>query len=247
MEDSILDAEFKMMRGDAAVRAATVTEIERKATLLLQLPLSALPEPSRTDIFALQLRTRSDLGRCDEVSADIPRLERIAARVYPRHRDSEAPPTARTLVEVRALQSRLSEDRAFHDRLKAARSDGSVVRWPELQDVASGDRLGTAREILAGVEEEFREEEGLLRGREDSEVAAEWSRRDLARWEKSHGVASPQLGSYDASSQSERLSIQVRAAQGRCLLARQRMAEAVRVLEPCVGGAAISTRSARKR
>ena len=173
MEDAILDAERKEQRGDPAARAVTAAAIEREATILLQLPLSALPEPSRTDVFALQLRSRSDGGRCHEVMAEIPRLERAAERAYPKAWDPNAEPVPRTLAEVAALRASLPKEEAFFERLKAAVADGSVVKWVELDDVAAGERLEAAHEIVAAVESGIREARELLSGRTDSEGAAE--------------------------------------------------------------------------
>ena len=84
------------------------------------------------------------------------------------------------------------------------------------------------------MQDDLREIEALPWPENDAAVAAEWTRRDLARWKTAHNIVEDQV--YDIYGEAEGLSIAVRSALGKCLLAQRKPLAAVAVLKPCVGG-----------
>jgi hypothetical protein len=236
LELALQDAEMKKVRGDAAAVPAALGIVESEATLLLALPLTALAEPHRSDVQALQLEARGGLGRCQEVLPALPAFAAEVERAYPREFDPDSPPRPRTLQDARELRSANAEEGGALEKLKAALTDGSLDREPEWRNVPAEQRDKFVRELLVQTERSMAEAASLLRDREDPAVASEWSRRELDAWEAAHNLQSPSLATYDMAGRADRLQIRVRAAEGQCLLAKGMALEAARILKPCVGG-----------
>jgi hypothetical protein len=231
------DAELKKIHGDASALPAALRAVESETTMLQSLPPSALPEPHRAELFALQLRARAGLGRCEEVYPALTALETEAELAYPRELDPDSPPRPRTAKDVRELKVSIGKERQELSKLKSALDDGSLERVAEWRDVPQEERLRLARDALSEMERAVAEGDSLLGERSESAAAAEWSRRELAEWEKAHDIPSGEyLESYDLMGQAERLGISVRVAEAQCLLNREMLVEAARVLKPCVGG-----------
>lgn len=231
------DAELKKIHGNAAALPTALRAVESETTMLQSLPVSALPQPHRAELFALQLRAKAGLGRCDEVYPVLSTLEAETEIAYPRRLDFDSPPGPRTGQEVRELKASMGEQRLALAKLKSAVNDGSLDRAAEWRDVPKDERLKLAREAVSEMERAVAEADSLLKDRSDSAVAAEWSRRELVEWEKAHDIPSSEyMPSYDLAGRGERLQIAVRAAEGQCLLTRGMLAEAAGVLKPCVGG-----------
>lgn len=231
------DAELEKAHGDSAALPSALRAVETETTMLLSLPVSALPQPHRAELFALQLRAKAGLGRCDEVYPVLSTLEGETEIAYPRRLDFDSPPGPRTGQEVRELKASMGEQRLALAKLKSAVNDGSLDRAAEWRDVPKDERLKLAREAVSEMERAVAEADSLLKDRSDSAVAAEWSRRELVEWEKAHDIPSIEyMPSYDLAGRGERLQIAVRAAEGQCLLTRGMLAEAAGVLKPCVGG-----------
>ncbi len=218
----------------AGIQDGRLQEVENEATTLLALPLSALPEPYRTEFLALKLRAMAGSGKCGEVAAEIARLEASAEAAYPRQADPYSSPRPRTIQNVVELRASLSERGRDLEKLKAALADGSLEKSPEWRDVPKEQRRDQAKEWISQLEKDTAEMDSLLEGRDDAAVASMWSRRELADWEKAHNIVEEQ--DYDLYGEAERLSILVRSAQGKCFLAKRKPAAAVEVLKPCVGG-----------
>lgn len=219
MEAALLDGERKGERGDAAGRRVYLQRIDQEGGILRALPESALPEPSRSEFASLQLRARAGLGRCEEVAAELAGFEREAQTAYPARQDHAAPPPPRSAADVRTLRVKVREAKAQLARLKAAIADRSVARWPELAQTPAADRIPEAQEITEMIEASIAETEETLRDPEDARAAADWSGREHAAWEAEiHVTSTERPGIYDAAGRAERLSILVRASQGRCLL-----------------------------
>jgi len=205
--------------------------VEAETATLLDLPLTTLPEPNRSEFRALRLRALAGLGRCDEVVAEIPRFE-ATAREALRHSGGSEPPSPHTAAEVRALRSELAAGHRELTRLRAAIADGSVEREPGLADVPSGERKVLAADWADELERELAKMGAVLAG-DDASAAVEWTRRDLAAWYAERHI--PEDAILDAADPASRLGIQVRGAAGKCLLANHRASEAARLLTPCVG------------
>lgn len=233
MEDSLIEARNQELRRETPARAASLHRVESEASLLLALPASALPEPFRTQVTALRLRSQSDLGRCEEVESEIAAFERSAAVAYPPSFDPDAPPAPRAVTDVRRLRSDLANAKGQLERIRKALADGSIARWPELASVPAGERTALAKETLASVESEISNMNAITAEPDDAKAADDWTRRELASWEAARGIRS--TDSYDSAGRAGSLSVQVRSSQGRCYLAKARPTEAARVLEPCAG------------
>lgn len=156
LKSALDDAEPREIHGDASARSSAFREVERDTTTLLALPLSVLPEPHRTEFFALQLRSKSGLGRCDEVEPAIPLLERSAEIAYPRQFDPDSPPVPHTVAEVGVLQASLARERREIEKFNAGLADGSLLKSPEWNEVPQSERRKIAVEQIAQAEREIR-------------------------------------------------------------------------------------------
>jgi hypothetical protein len=233
---TIDDAELKKVHGDATALPSALRAVESETTMLLELPLSALPQPYRAELLALQLRAKADLGKCEEVSPAIPALETEAEIAYPRQFDPDSQPRPRTAQDVRELKAAIREERRNLEKLRAALADGSLKQASEWRDVPKEERLKVARQTLSEMEREVADADSLLRDPDDSAAAIELTRHELADWEKAQDIPSREyMPSYDLAGRGERLGISVRAAEGRCLLARGMLLEGASILKPCVG------------
>ncbi len=208
-------------------------EIENDAASVLALPLAALPEPHRTRFLAFQLTAKAELGRCAEVEPQLSSFDAAAEVAYPRELDADASPRPRTVADVRALRASLQEGQRIQAQLEAFLRIGSLRELPDLKDVPAAERRSLVESSLAELKRENAEALETLTGKDDPTIAAEWSRRELTRWENEHRLANVQY--YDVPAQSEWLSIQVRSATGRCLLKQGLFERAVQVLKPCMG------------
>jgi hypothetical protein len=237
LRSALDDAYLQEVHGDAAAMPSALRAVESETTMLLSLPLSGLPEPHRAEVFALQLRAKAGLGKCEEVSPAITVLEAEAEVAYPRQFDPDSQPRARTVQDVQSLKASIGEERRGVEKLREALTDGTLEREPELRDVPQEERLKLAREALTEMEREVADADSLLRDKDDPAAAAEWTRHELADWEKAHRILSREyMDSYDLAGRGERLGIRVRAAEGQCLLARGMLLDAASILKPCVGG-----------
>ncbi len=240
LRSAIWDAERKQISGDALALPSAFKTVEGETTMLLSLPLSALPEPHRVELLALELRAKAGLGKCEEMSPSIAAFEAETETAYPRRFESGSQPRPRTAQGVRELRARIGDQRRGVEEMRRVLTGGSLESVEELRDAPKEEKeewLKRVGEALAEAEREIADADLLLREPDDSAAAAEWSRRELAEWEKAHDIPSSQyLATYDLSGRGERLQIAVRAAQGQCLLAKGMTLEASRVLKPCVGG-----------
>ncbi len=240
LRSSIWDAERKKLYGDASSLPSAFQAVEGETTMLLSLPLSALPEPHRVELLALELRAKAGLGKCDEVSPSIGALEAEAETAYPRQFESGSQPRPSTVQDVKELRTRIEEERRGVEEMMRLLSGGSLEGVAELRDLPKDEKEEWTKRVgesLAEAEREIAEADSLLREANDSGAAAEWTRRELAGWEKSHGIPPSQFQpTYDLWGRGEGLQIAVRSALGQCLLAKARALEASRVLKPCVGG-----------
>ena len=218
----------------ASLERGAFREVESETGVLLALPVSTLPEPGRTEFWALRLRAIAGLGRCDEVLAEIPQLEASAREAYRGDPgDGKNPPAARNDRDVQDLRAQLQEGRRGLAKLRAAIADGSIENAPELAEVPRAERLGQAEAMAAEYEEELKRMEARLSGPSDSAIAEEWTRREREAWLEASGLSRVTL--FDRADPAERVAIRVRSAAGKCLLAHHRPAEAARVLASCVG------------
>jgi tetratricopeptide (TPR) repeat protein len=237
LRSTIWDAERKKIYGDASALPSAYRAVESETTMLLSLPVSALPEPHRVEFLAMGLRAKAGLGKCGEVSPEIPAFEAETEMAYPRRFESGSQPRPRTARDVKELRARIGDERRGIEEFRRALTDGSLENAAEWRDVPKEERLKFLREALAMAEREVVEGDSLLREADDASVAAEWTRRELAEWEKAHNLPSSEfLTSYDLRGRGEGLQIGVRSAQGQCLLANGMALEAANVLKPCVGG-----------
>lgn len=211
-------------------------EVETETATLLALPTAILPEPHRCEFLALQLRALAGLGRCDEAVAELPSFEAAVRAVYPAGFDGSVPPQARTVRDVQALRPTLEEGRRALRKLQASIADGSLESAPEWQDVPREQRITQAKEWAAELQGELKEMESLLADPDDAAVAVQWTRREHEAWQQLRQV--PDNAIFDEADRGTRLTILVRSAAGKCLLAQHRAAEAARVLAPCVGNGA---------
>ena len=224
------DSRFRNVFLDAS--AARWREVEGETTALLALPATTLPEPYRTRFLAMKLRAKSALGKCDEVSPEIARLEASAEAAYPRAEDPNSPPAQRTAAEVRQLRAELARQRAAIEKLRTSLADGSLERSAEWGALPAEERHARAEEWIASLAKEISDRESTIRNPDDAAAAAAWSRLEMANWQKERGISPDVI--TDLAGWAEHRSIEVRSAQGKCLLAKGRPAEAARVLSPCV-------------
>lgn len=218
----------------ASLERGGFREVETETGTLLALSVSTLPEPERTHFRALRLRAAAGLGRCDEVVAELPRLEAAAREAY---RGSgyeiDDPPRPRTERDAEELRTEVREGHRGLAKLRASIADGSIEEDPRLEGVARSQRRAQAELLASEFAEELASMEKILGAGDDSAVAAEWSREELAAWETDRGI--PENALLDKADPATRLAIQVRGAAGKCLLAHRRAAEAAEVLASCVG------------
>jgi hypothetical protein len=223
------------------IEAGEFHSVESETGALLALPVSLLPEPQRTDFRALNLQAQAALGQCAGLETQIPLLEVKAASVYPWASDPDSPPPVRTLADVRALRAELEERRKTVEKLKKSIEDGSLDASTDWGEVPAAQRRSTAKRLVEEFEGENAATASRLPEGDDAAAALEWSRRELEKWEEEHfpglwRASGGQLGSLDIYGHAEGLSIGVRSAIGRCLLAKGDARAAVRVLKPCIAG-----------
>jgi hypothetical protein len=218
LRSSIWDAERKKLYGDASSLPSAFQAVEGETTMLLSLPLSALPEPHRVELLALELRAKAGLGKCDEVAPSIGALEAEAETAYPRQFESGSQPRPRTVQDVKELRTRIEEERRGVEEMRRLLSGGSLEGVAELRDLAKDEKEEWTKRVgesLAEAEREIAEADSLLREANDSGAAAEWTRRELAGWEKSHGIPPSQFQpTCDLWGRGEGLQIAVRSALG---------------------------------
>ena len=223
------------------LEAGEFHNVESETGALLALPLSVLPEPQRTDLRALNLRAQAALGQCAGLESQIPLLEVKAASVYPWESDPDSPPPVRTSADVRAVRAELEERRKTVEKLKKSIEDGSLDASPDWEEVPAAQRRSTAQRLVEEFEGENSATASRLPEGDDAAAALEWSRRELEKWEEETfpglwRASEGHLGSLDIYGHAEGLSIHVRSAIGRCLLAKGDARAAVRVLKPCIAG-----------
>lgn len=205
--------------------------IESEAAAVLALPMSVLPEPHRTEFAAIQLRAKAGLGKCEEAAAQIPRLEAEAQAVYPPRFDPRVAPPARTEADVRQLRDSVKEMEEHQKRLERW-SKGDLREAPEgVSRTPEEERRELLEQAIAEVRRNLEESRRLWNGRDDSEAAAEWSRKEHAEWEERHGVA--KFPNYDIQGRAEAISVATRGAAGQCFLKKGDPLEAVHLLRPC--------------
>lgn len=217
----------------SALSSNRPAEVENEASTLLALPYATLPEPNRSEIFALQLRAKAALGKCDEVAVEIPRFEAAANAAYRTDFDPNVPPRPRSAGDVAELRHSLQEGRQALQQLKASLADGSLEKAAEWGDTPKEERRKEAERWVADLEKNLAKFEAILNGRDDKAAAAAWSREELAAWRAAHHITDNSI--YDLAGRAERLSIAVRAAEGICYLDKGRPADAARILAPCIG------------
>src|SRR5262249_6727895 len=154
---------------------------ESESTTVLALPASALPVRDRSPFLALRLRAAAGMGRCDEVLREIPQLEAAVALATPDSTDEFAPPPPRRARDVATLRAQLRDGKRELEKLRAAISDGSVAADPGWGDIPKAERQAVAEQWASEMQAQIEKMETLLRG-SDEDVAAEWSRRELAVW-----------------------------------------------------------------
>jgi hypothetical protein len=226
------DSRIEIVRG--AIHDNHLQEVEEETTGLLSLPVSVLPEPYRSEFLTLNLLARAGLGKCDEVTAQIPVLERSADLAYPREADPDATPVPKTVSHARQLRASLPQLRREFETLKTSLADASPDRSPGASEIPKEQREALMKTAISRMQDDLREIETLPWAENDEAVAAEWSLRDLARWKTAHNIVEDQV--YDLYGNAERLSLLVRSALGKCFLAQRKPLAAVAVLKPCVGG-----------
>ncbi len=182
----------------------------------------------------LNLAAKAGLGRCDEARYRLAALETEASLAYPPELDPDVPPRPHRNEEVRALRENVAAIRRAAERWKVVLADGSFDRAPELEDLAPADRRNMVEKTIETLRAEIAAADEILIDPDDARVAQAWSRRDEVRWQESVGIV-PGASVYDLAGKAERLSIQVRSAIGRCLLAAGRATEAAEILSPCAG------------
>lgn len=219
------------------LRAGESRKVESETSALLALAPSVLPEPRRTEFWALNLEANAALGQCGGLEAQIPVFEAIAERGFPRESDPHAPPRFRTTAEIRTLKAGLEESRSAVEKLKALLNEGKLDASPDWASIPAGERRHVAEELVEELRRQVADGGSLLEGRDDAAAAAEWSRRELEKWEEErHFPGSFEDRAFDISGRAEGLSIAVRAAVGACLLAKGDARGAARLLKPCVAG-----------
>jgi hypothetical protein len=135
----------------------------------------------------------------------------------------------------------LEERRKTVEKLKKSIEDGSLDASTDWVEIPAAERRSTAKQFVEQFEGENTATASRLPEGNDAAAALEWSRRELEKWEEEHfpglwRASGGQLGSLDIYGHAEGLSISVRSAIGRCLLAKGDTRAAVRVLKPCVAG-----------
>jgi|SRR6266508_2281906 len=219
------------------LRAGEPRKVESETSALLALPPSVLPEPQRTEFWALNLEANAALGQCGGLEAQIPLVEALAEKSFPRESDPHAPPRFRTKADIRKLKAGLEESRKAVEKLKTMLREGTLDASPDRAGIPAGERRRVAEELVEELQRQATDGVSLLEGRDDSAAAAEWSRRELGKWEdERHFPGSFEQRTFDISGRAEGLSIAVRAAVGACLLAKGDAHGAARLLKPCVAG-----------
>jgi hypothetical protein len=219
------------------LRAGEARKVESETSALLTLPLSVLPEPRRTEIWALNLEANAVLGRCEGLEAQIPVFEAMAEKSFPRESDPHAPPRFRTTADVRTLRGGLEGSRISLERLKALLDEGKLDASDDWARIPAGERRHLAEAFIEELRRQVADGGSLLEGRDDAAAAAEWSRHELEKWEEErHFPGTFEQRTFDISGRAEGLSIAVRHAVGACLLARGDARGAARLLRPCAAG-----------
>lgn len=216
-----------------AYDSSEFADLERETDSLLALPLSVLPEPHRSEVLVMNLRGKARLGRCAEVEPRIPSLEQKLKHLYPRETDPDAP-RARTAEDVKQLRVSLRQAEQESRQIERARKGEYPAEWKELGALSPKLREEVLSEAEAGLKREVAQARQILGERDEAAAAAEWSRRELAEWEKEHGVAPDRQ--YDIFSRAEGTAASVRSATAECFLQKGDAASAVRVAKPCIGG-----------
>jgi hypothetical protein len=210
-----------------------VQEVESETRMLLTLPHTILPEPHRTYFRSMNLLAKAGLGACELAHGEVADFETEARRTYPAEEDSSSPPRPRTAAEVRAFRADFAARQKELAAFRRSLEDGSIQKAPDWRDIPADERAKLTKEILEHVQHSLSEAETILKIGNDAVASAEWSRRELAAWEKAHPAA--QGRTYDLAGEGERLGIDLRAAVGKCYLEKKAALEAAQVLKPCVG------------
>jgi hypothetical protein len=220
-----------------SLQAGESRKVESETSALLALPPSVLPEPRRTEFWALNLQANAALGQCEGLEARLPPFEAAAENGFPRESDPHAPPRFRTTADIRTLKAGLEESRSAGEKLKALLKEGKLDASPDRAGIPAGERRHAAEELVQELRRQVADGGSLLEGRDDAAAAAEWSRRELEKWEEErHFPGTFEDRTFDLSGRAEGLSITVRAAVGACLLAKGDARGAARLLKPCVAG-----------
>jgi hypothetical protein len=216
----------------ASMTNGSFRDVEAETATLLALPEGTLPDPYRSEFLALRLRSLAGLGQCDEVVAQIPRLEAVGSAAYRETYDDAFPPAPRTSRDVKLLRSHVEDGLRSLRQLRASIADGSFEKKPEFRELPPVQLHAWIAQSATQLDGEIREMESLL-NRTDQAFLSEWSRRELTSWYGWQKI--PLDSNLDAADPGARLVIQVRSAAGKCLLSHHRAADAARVLAPCVG------------
>jgi hypothetical protein len=122
-------------------------------------------------------------------------------------------------------------------KLKALLEEDKLDASPEWSSIPAGERRHLAEALIDELQRQVADGGSLLEGRDDAAAAAEWSRRELEKWEEErHFPGTFEQRTFDVSGRAESLSIAVRAAAGTCLLSKGDARGAARLLKPCVAG-----------
>jgi hypothetical protein len=160
-------------------------------------------------------------------------FEAEAKRAYPAEEDSFSPPRPRTAVEVRELRADFAARQKELAAFRRSLEDGSIQKDPDWRELPADERAKLIKEVLEQLQHSLSEWEAILKIADDAVASAEWSRRELAAWEKAHPTA--QGPTYDLAGEGASLGIELRAAVGKCYLERKAALDAAEVLKPCVG------------
>ena len=219
------------------LRAGEPRKVESETSALLGLPPSVLPEPQRAEFWALNLEANAALGQCGGLEAQVPLFEAMAEKGFPRDSDPQAPPRFRTTADVRTLKAGLEESRSAVEKLDSLLKEGKLDTSPDMAGIPARERRRVAEESVEEFRREVADGATLLEGRDDAAAAAEWSRRELEKWEDArHYPGTFEDRRFDISGRAEGLSIAVRASVGGCLLGKGDARGAARLLKPCVAG-----------
>jgi hypothetical protein len=206
--------------------------VEREVASLLDLPMSALPEPHRLKFTSLRLLVKASTGKCAEAVAGIRALEAEAETVYPVAFDSNAPPSPRNEQDVREMRASMVKASEYRAQLETWRTDPRSLP-PELASMKPEERGAFLAAASAETAQSVARANELLNGRDDASAARELTRRELEEWEKEHGAEGS--SQYDIQTQAEFLTIPVRTQAGICLMDQGDPLAAVQVLRPCAG------------